>query len=272
MKQFSIFKKHKKLGLALGSGGAKGLVHIGIIKVLEENDIKIDYIAGTSIGSLVGGMYAHFGKISPVEEFFMNLGYKTLLGLFSDPVMRSGLLKGEKLVKYLDDFLGGAKIEDTIVPFKAVATDMVTADPVVLSKGNLAEAARASGSVPIAFTPYKIGNKFLVDGGLSLSVPVSVVKEMGAQVVLAVNLDSVFFAPKNRVKNPAKIHAISFINEIPDMLRYNLAAENCRNADIVIEPKIPDVGWEKFAKGGDLIKAGEREARKVLQEIKKAIR
>lgn len=267
-----LFRKHKKFGIALGSGGAKGLVHIGILKVLEENGIRIDYIAGCSIGSLVGGLYAHFGEIAPVEKFFAGLDYKTLLRLFSDPVLNTGLLKGEKLVKYLDDYLSGGKIENCIIPFKAVATDLVTAQTVVIDKGKIAHAVRASGSVPIAFSPYKIGKRFLIDGGLSQSVPVSVVAEMGADVILAVNLDSVFFADGNRITNPDKVHTISFIDKIPDYLRFNLATHDCQDADIVITPQIPDIGWDKFADGADLIKAGENECRKKLEEIRRLLR
>lgn len=266
-----IFRKKKKFGLALGSGGAKGLVHIGILKVLEENGIKPDYIAGTSIGSLVGGIYAHFGEIGPVEDFFKGLDYKTLIKLFSDPVLKSGLLKGEKLVKYLDAYLKKGNIEDTKIPFIAVAADMVTADPVLLKKGNIARAVRASGSVPIAFTPVYMDKRYLVDGGLALSVPVDVVRKMGADIVLAVNLDSVFFAPKNRPKDPKKTHMISFVNEVPNMLRYNLAKENCRDADIVINPPIPEIGWDRFANGGDIIAKGEKEARKAIGKLKKLL-
>jgi NTE family protein len=162
----------KKIGLALGCGGARGLAHIGVIKTLVKNNIPIDYIAGSSIGALIGSLYAATLDILQVEKWFLELTYKDLIKVLLDPSLHSGLIKGEKFINFLQSKIGVRKIEELKIPFRAVATDLFTGKAVVFKKGDLGLAIRSSCAVPFLFSPVISGDKCLVDGGISMPVPV----------------------------------------------------------------------------------------------------
>jgi len=256
----------KKVGLALGSGGAKGLAHIGVIKVLERNNIPIDFIAGTSVGSLVGGSYAKLGDIDKVEEIVRSSTYKDLAKTFFDPTRSSGVVKGQALVEYVEEKIGRANIEDLSIPFKAVATNINTGNSVVIDRGDLVEAIRTSISIPILFTPVSQEKNILIDGAFSDPIPVDIVKEMGADVVIAVNLNS-----KSIIKHREKINSLLMAQTMLDLFNYSLGQEKIKNADIVINPDIASASWFKFAGGIELIQKGEEAALRALPEIKRAI-
>jgi len=264
-------RRTRKIGLALGSGGPRGLAHIGVIKALIESGIQIDYIAGCSAGALVGGMYASFGDIYKVEDYFKNLTYKDMLKIFSDPYFAHGIMGGEKALKFLRTWIGNKKIEKLPIPFKAIATDLVNGETVVFDKGELAMAIRASCSIPVFFRPVKIGKKLLVDGGNSMPVPVDIVREMGADIVIAIDLDRCYISSKNRPKHLDKMSMTQIAERALDIVQYTLAKENTKKADFVIAPDVHDIGWKKFINGGAIIAEGELEVRKVLKEIKKII-
>ncbi|GAK57437.1 hypothetical protein U27_04404 [Candidatus Vecturithrix granuli] len=178
----------KKLGLALGSGSARGFSHIGVIRVLEAAQIPIDCIAGTSIGAIVGAFYAA-GKLEHYEEFSRQLAWKEILNFMLDPLLPvSGLLSGKKLERFFDSFLQDQNIEDFALPFAAIAADVVTGEEVILTRGNAVKAIRASMSLPGIFTPVYLQDRFLVDGGIVSPVPVHAARTLGADVVIAVNL------------------------------------------------------------------------------------
>ena len=183
------FKK-KKVGLVLGSGGAKGLSHIGVIKLLEEMDVKIDFIAGSSIGALIGGAYASGLSIKEIEDIALESDLTSTAKLFSPGFGKSGLVTGSKVQEFLTSILGNKNIEDLPIPFTAVATDIITGEEIHFNKGDLVEAIRASISIPIVFQPVILNNIVLVDGGLVNPVPINVVREMGADYIIAVNLQS----------------------------------------------------------------------------------
>lgn len=264
-------RRRKKIGLALGSGGPRGLAHIGVIKVLVENNIPIDFIAGSSVGALVGGLYAYFGDIAKVEEYFTKLSYKDMMEIFSDPRFAHGVFKGEKAIKFLRKCIGDAKIENLEIPFSAVATDINTGDVIDMDRGDLALAIRASASLPVFFRPVKIGRRYLVDGGNVMPVPVGIVEEMGADIVIAVDLDQCYVSQKNSFKDVEKASMTQIAEKALDILQYSLAKENTRNADIIIAPDVYDIGWTRFVNGGDIIAEGEKAARKMLELIKQKI-
>lgn len=175
-----------RIGLALGSGSARGWAHIGVILVLEEAGIRPDIICGTSIGALVGGVHAS-GKLDELETWLRGLSWSDVVG-FLDLSMGGGLIKGSKLVSFLGDRLGESDIADFRLPFAAVATDLHTGREVWLERGPFLEVARASLSVPGLFTPVLRDGRYLVDGALVNPVPVSLARAMGADVVIAVDL------------------------------------------------------------------------------------
>ncbi|HOO64783.1 MAG TPA: patatin-like phospholipase family protein [Synergistaceae bacterium] len=184
-------KKHEKpkLGLALGSGAARGLAHIGVLHALKEADLEPDILAGTSIGALVGGIYAA-GKLEKLEEVFLELDWKNLAHYFVEVSFpRSGLIEGSKVTKLLREIVGEQNLENLALPFRSVATDIMNGDEVVIQDGDLVEAIRASIAVPGVFTPVRREKRFLVDGGMVNPVPVSICRAMGAERIIAVDLN-----------------------------------------------------------------------------------
>jgi len=260
-----MLSSRKKIGLALGSGGAKGLAHIGVIKYLVENNIPIDHIAGASAGALIGGMYAATKDIYEIEKLAKEFSYFDFLNIFTDISLSKGLVRGNKAIEYLKKHIGPMKIEDLKIPFQAVATDIITAKTIILDSGELIKAIRASGSIPGLFKPVHYEDYYLVDGGTSMPVPVKIVRQMGADIVIAVNLDFVYFSPKHR-KNSLNIAQI--LEQSVNLLRYHLADENVKDADIVIKPDIPPVRLTAVVKGEKLIKAGEIAAQEALAGLK----
>jgi NTE family protein len=178
--------KLRKIGLALGSGSARGWSHIGVIRGLQEADIDIDIVCGSSIGALVGGAYAA-GKLDDAEKLIRELAWSDVLGFMEVPVPRSGLINSDKVADYLRERLGDPNIEDLPKPFAAVATDLTTGQEVWIRNGSLIEAIRASISMPGMFTPCFREGRLLVDGGLINPVPVSLCRSLGANTVIAVN-------------------------------------------------------------------------------------
>ena len=193
------FKK-PKIGLALGRGGPKGLAHIGVIKVLEENNIPIDFIAGSSIGAVVGGVYAVTKDVKLIEETIINTNWRQILSLI-DPSFRQGLVGGEKLKKFIEGYIGKVKFHDLKIPLSVIATDLKTGEMILINEGEVASAIRTSISLPLVFKPVKQDDQLLADGGLSLPVPVEIANEMGAGLVIAVNLDAGYFANNHNSVN-----------------------------------------------------------------------
>jgi NTE family protein len=261
-------KKKYRIGLALGSGGARGLAHIGVIKILEENDIPIHCIAGSSIGAMVGGLYAAERNIGSIERLALDNNWRKLLSLIIEPSVGGGVIGGKKIESFLKKELDGAKFSDLKIPFSAVATNFETGQPVILSRGDVAKAISCSLSVPLIFKPKKHEGQVLVDGGLSEPVPIEAARKMGADFVIAVNLDYCL---------PGEKKGVGFWEAGEDsleILRYHLAKEKIKQADVVVEPKIKFkglIGWRKFFDGRKFIPEGERAMREVLPKLKKLI-
>jgi NTE family protein len=177
----------KRLGLALGGGAALGWAHIGVLQVLDDNNIRPDVVTGTSIGSLVGACYVA-GEMEALEKIARGMNWHRMIRLADIQVGKNGFLAGEPVVSMLREYLGHRKIEDLDLPFAAVAADLVSGDEVVFRNGDIVDAIRASISIPGVFTPVRDGGRLLVDGGLVNTVPISVCRELGADVVIGVNI------------------------------------------------------------------------------------
>jgi len=180
-------EKRVKIGLALGSGSARGFAHIGILRVLKAEGIPIDCVAGTSIGAIVGSMYAA-GVLPKVEEFLQDFDWKDMTFLLDPLIPVSGLLGGKRFEKLFQSFLGEMKLENFPVPFAAVAVDVATGEEIILTTGQAVKAIRASMSLPGIFVPVSLENRLLVDGAMVNPIPVNAVRTLGADVVIAVNL------------------------------------------------------------------------------------
>ncbi|MFA5937076.1 MAG: patatin-like phospholipase family protein [Candidatus Paceibacterota bacterium] len=267
-------KQRKKVGLALGSGSIRGLAHIGVIKKLLENNIPIDYIAGSSIGAWIGAHYALFQDLEKLEEYTIGKK-KEMFFSFLEPTFNGGLIRGDKVEKLLSDWLNDADFSDTKIPIQVVATDLVSGNAVVFKEGKLATAMRASISIPSFFMPVKFGDKLLVDGGVSNPVPDDVVRKMGADIVISVNLD-------NYIKNEEFLKGknqnfINITQRSLNIMRHHLSHYSTSSSDFVIEPYTPVIGIKSlkdyFKKSitSDLIKNGEIETEKIIKELKEML-
>lgn len=261
----------KTIGLALGSGGVRGLAHVGVIKVLEENNIKIDYIAGTSVGAWVGAHYALYQNIDTLREFTVGKRKEKIIS-FLDASLSGGLIKGKKLEKTLNTWFKNANFEDLNIPLSIITTDLVKAEPVVFNSGSLAFATRASMTIPGYFKPIAWEDKFLVDGGLVNPVPDDVVKDMGADIVIAVNLNNFQLPIKFKKKEPGVMEVAHRTNEI---VQCYLAKNSLKTADIIIQPPLGvHSSWKRYflnGNGEEIVKAGEEAMRAALPELLKKI-
>jgi len=254
----------KKIGLALGGGGARGLAHIGVIKVFEAAGVPIDFIAGTSMGALVGGWYALTKDILFLENLFSKIKHRDIFS--KRKVMKGGnLFRDESVAELLEIGTGDKKIEDCQIPFAAVATDAHNGEMVVLSKGSLENAIKASASIPIFFRPVKYGNRMLTDGGLCNPVPVDIVKKMGADFVIAVDISSKWVDITEEKINVLKITKL--ISHIAAIGEYQIAKPILKQADIVLRPTVLSYDWHDFDKTKEIITEGKNEAERNLNQI-----
>jgi NTE family protein len=267
-----MFQQKKTLGLALGSGGWRGSAHIGVIKTLEKAGIRIDYIAGASVGSLMGGTYAIDRDIEKLEKVFRDeINFRRLLYAFSDPRPSWGVFKGDKMLKIWEGYFGKHKIEKTEVPFTALACDLLSGEAIELKKGDLGTAIRASISVPFVLKPVKIDGRRLIDGGAAVPVPAKTCRQMGADVVIAVNLYKNIFPI-----NPEKMTSLGAVLKSSQVMLHHLAAYSAQNADLILNPDIEETKnysdpFSGFVKNKGTMSKGEMVINKNIEEIKKLL-
>ncbi len=264
-------ENRKKVGLALGSGGVRGLAHIGVIKTLLKHEIPIDYLSGCSIGAWIGAHFALYQDIEKTADLTAG-SKKEKLQTFLEPSISGGLVKGEKLEILLNNWLGNAKFEDLKIPLKVAATDLINNDKIVFSEGRLAPAVRASISVPGFFKPVIFEHRALVDGGLSNPVPVDLVRDLGAEVIIAVNLD--FFSGFDNV-SPAEVGYGNLADGTIKIMRHHLAQYSSKGADFIIQPDLMNYSsWANYFLNNNKqegIKLAERETEKIIPALKKLI-
>lgn len=288
--------KRPKIGLALSGGGARGFAHLGVLKVLEELRIPIDYIAGTSMGSVIGGLYAmgytaqelsdiiltvnwseifsgapdrktlFFQQKKQTSRFLLEIGLNGLV-----PEIPSGLSAGEKisnLFSLLTASAGGVNNFDQLpIPFRAVATDLVTGQEVILdgSQLSLAESMRASMAVPFLFTPIEAGEQLLVDGGLVKNLPIDVVKSMGADIVIAVNVS----AP---LRNKDELRSLAaIIDQTVSLQIVHSTVQQLVQADVVITPDLSAFSAADFTQARALIQQGVEAVQNQRVQLQAAI-
>jgi len=200
----------KKVALVLSGGGARGLAHIGVIEELERNGYEITSIAGTSMGSVVGGVYA-VGKLEEFKDWMLSLDRKKVFSLLDFKLSRQGLVKGDKVFNAMKEFIPDRDIEDLDIPYAAVAVDLNRMEEVVFRSGSLYEAMRASVSIPTVLTPVEKGDALLVDGGVMNNIPVDVVERRKRDRLIVVNVNANIPKPdlkksKKEIKEKANIY------------------------------------------------------------------
>ena len=250
-----------KIGLALGSGGARGFAHLGVIKVLREEGIPIDLIAGSSMGSLVACFYAAGHDMNRLYKISTAFKRKYFLD-FTVPKM--GFITGKKVKEFIRVFTKGKKLEELMIPVAVVATDLMSGEKVVFTEGSIDDAVRASISIPGIFVPEKQNGRLLVDGGVVDRVPVSVVKKMGADLVIAVDV--------SRVKTNAEITSIyDVIMQSIDIMQMELVENRQIASNVMIRPPVEMFSSRAFTNIEEMILIGEEEARKHMNQIRNVI-
>lgn len=179
-------RRKKRTGLALGGGAARGMAHIGVLKVLEAEGIEVDVLSGTSIGAFIGALYAAGVPVAQMEEVARNVDWRQMARLLDPTIPTAGLIDGRKVARFMSELLPVRTFEELEIPLAVVATDVETGESLVIKQGNLLEALQASIAFPGIFTPVRFGDRFLVDGGLCKPVPVDVARGLGAEFVIGV--------------------------------------------------------------------------------------
>ena len=250
-----------KIGLALGSGGARGFAHIGLLKELDKEGIKVDCIAGSSMGALMGSFYASGSDLELLEKVSLQFKRKYFLDW---TVPKMGFVAGKKIEEYIRLFTKNKKLEDLSIPLAVIATDIERGEKVVFKDGPVYEAVRASIAVPGIFVPKRIGGRLLVDGGVIDRVPVSVVREMGADIVIACDVSS--------SHEESKVESIyDVIMKSLDILQMEVVKARGIKADVTIDPAVKMYNSMAFTNIPEIIEAGEEEAKKMMPEIKGVI-
>jgi NTE family protein len=283
-----------RVGLALGGGGARGLAHIGVLKVLEEEHIPIGVIAGTSMGALIGAAYAsgitaaelekkaaqylntpefqssviraveraneneNITFTKRIQHFLINKFYLV------QAMFKPGILSTDEFQLMIDYFVPDILIEDTQIPWQAVAADLVSGEEIVFSQGSLRRAVLASCAVPGAIEPLKDGDRLLSDGGIVSMVPSQVARQQGADTVIAVVVE------KRLSFNEELLTGREIALRATEVMSHRLVCHDLQAADIVIRPEVADLEWSDFSQALNLIVAGEKATRENLPEIRRA--
>jgi NTE family protein len=252
-----------KVGLVLGGGAARGFAHVGVIRALEQEKIPIDIIVGTSVGSLIGALYADKPSSFDLEIIAFKLEKEDLFD-FSVLNSATGPVKGDRLEEFVKEKIAREKIEDLAIPFAAVATNLNTGQQVVLNRGSIAKAVRASSSIPGIFTPVRYQDLTLVDGGVVNNVPADVARAMGADIVIAVNIG-------NDLANYNTANIIDITLQAVNIMEKEISTFKTRDADVLIEPIVGFVKTMDFSKKESLMRTGMKAGKNAVPEIQKKI-
>jgi NTE family protein len=253
--------KPAKIALVLGAGSSRGFAHIGVLKILESNGIPIHLIVGTSVGSLVGCLYAYGYNAFQLQKISFSIEKGDVIDL---TIPDNGFIKGEKLEEFVNNTLKKTPMERLGIPFYAVATDIQNGQEVVFGKGNTGTAVRASCSIPGVFRPVKIGNKMYVDGGVVSPVAVEAARRLGADIVIAVDIST-------SVERHLPEHTIETILQSLNIMYSRLASIQLSMADVVIKPKVGHIDPSDFSKRHEAILEGEKAALEALPQIMQII-
>jgi NTE family protein len=269
--------KRKKVGLALGGGAARGLAHVGVLRVLQKEGIPIDMIAGTSAGAVIGAAYAWSQDTTRMVRDALDANWKKMAPLIDPSLPKSGFIKGKKVRDLIATYVGGeVDFSDLKIPFACVATDIDTGEEVVIERGSVPEALRATISIPGIFTVVKHGDRYVVDGGLTTPVPVEVVRRMGADFIIAVNVNPdvtgrMGKAYRHRIETHKAPNIFQVMMQSIYITTYAVSQHALENADIVIEPDLAHIGAGDFNKAREMITRGREAAQKAIPEIKRRL-
>lgn len=260
-----VKKYSKKVGIALGGGGARGFAEIGVLRVLEREKIPISYVAGTSVGSLIGALYCDKGRVIDLEYYAMTLENEDIFDYNYFSILSGGIIKGDKLEQFLLTNLKNKVLEDLSIPLVVVATNLRTGEKVGFETGSIAIAVHASCAIPGIFQPVKIGNRLFVDGSVSEQVPVSFLKDKELDFIIAVAIP-----PEIPSEPPQKTSDI--IRHSLSIMFSKISDCSLSEANVIIRPKCGDVKFSDFSKRRELILAGEEATMEVMPKIRELLR
>ena len=247
-----------KVGVALGGGGAKGVAHIGVLRALEDANIKVDYVAGTSVGAMVATMYAFNLSIETISNIARDL---SLAQITTFKLNKTGFFSADPLKEILIEHLGDVKIEDAAIPLSIIATDLNTGEEVIFTQGSVADAVCAAASIPGVYIPVTLNGRTLVDGGIVRNVPVQPVKSMGAGVIIASQLGGVgvYEKPKN---------VLDVMRNAFDIALSHRTNEEVKEADILISMDLKDFSIaDNTERYDELFSIGYKTAAKKLTKM-----
>jgi NTE family protein len=285
--------KKFKVGLALGGGGVRGLAHIGILKVLEQEKIPIDLIVGTSMGAVIGGAYAILDNSTILEERVLGLlnrdeitklealaaksrpeekkmiieglvSFVKELLLWNLKGIKRWIVDGREIKSLIQQLFKDTDFSQTKIDFACVACDLKTGEEIILNTGRMAEAIIASSAVPGVFPPTKLQGRILVDGGITSEIPIEATDKLGVDFIIAVNVESKIFFDKFQ-------HGMDILFQSDEIRSHELVRLKLKLADFVITPEVENISWAAFSQSQSCVQAGEKAARKVVAELKLAL-
>jgi NTE family protein len=245
------------IGLALGGGFARGIAHIGVLKVLEEANITVQFVTGTSVGALIGAVYCSGLSAAEMEEIALRVRMKHLAKW---TVSRFGMASNQRMAVFLNGVLKHKRFEDLRIPLGVVATDIGSGQSVVVRSGELADAVRASCAYPGMFLPVEVSGRLLVDGMLAHAVPSIPAREMGAQRVLAVHL-------KGNYNGTSPRHVFDVIGQCFSIAQEKMSGEWKQASDVIVEPEMSGFKYDDFERSAEMIAVGEAAMRKALPRV-----
>lgn len=252
-----IFNKKKNIGLALGGGAVLGAAHIGVLRAIEELDISINYITGTSAGALIAALFAFGKSSSDIENIALDLNWSDISEI---SLSKYGLLKNERLGELISENIGNVNFSEAKIPLAMVATDISNGKRVILKEGRVKDAAMASAAIPGIFTPVEIDDRFLVDGGIVENVPVTALKELGADFLIGVDLYA-----NHSGKKPGNI--VEILLNTYDYILMTATKLQTENTDLIIKPDLSGFNMVDPDQVPELIQKGYTEAKEALHKI-----
>jgi len=279
----TYFYRQPKIGLALSGGGARGLAHIGVLKVLEREGIPVDFLAGTSMGGVIAAAYASGLSVDYIEKEALRMGrLRNLITLLDRSLPRRGLVEGQKVQEYLTTHLGDKTFEEMKIPLSLVAVDLISGQEVVLNSGSVVDAVRATVSLPGVFAPFRLGDYLLMDGGVLNNLPADVVRHTGADVVIAVDVSTGVNGLSRLLEVEQQGLPLTQLPLIIETLRRTVGIMEGQimayklqeaNPEILIHPALDDsiTLFNGFPRAAEIIALGEEAAREAVPRIRQAL-
>ena len=255
-------QRRRKLGLALGGGFARGMAHIGVMKVLEEENIPVDFVAGTSAGAIIGAAYCAGMSAGEMEGMALTARFRDFARW---SLSRYGFYASDRMANFCEQVIKSKKFEDLRIPLAVTATDVCTGAAVNFTKGSLVDPMRASCAYPGMFPPVEVDGRSLIDGMLAYAVPTTPLRQMGANCVLGVYLNA------DRSQHPAPRHILEVIGQCLSIAEAKMCDLWKRHADLVVEPDVDGFAFDSFDRAKELIANGEAAARAVAPKLRRLL-